>query len=685
MTITSYAQNFEDVLLWRALRHVEQGTYLDIGAQDPVQDSISLAFYEAGWRGTHVEPTPFYANKLREARPDETVIEAAVSNSPGTIKFHEFPNTGLSTGKPKIATHHVEHGYATRAIVVPTLRLDQLLERTGEVHWMKIDVEGMEADVLESWGESPVRPWVLVIEATVPNSQVPSHHEWHDLVVSRGYREVHFDGLSRYFVHEAHDDLAGCFCSPPNVFDGFQATARHFSTAMLSRLNAEQTAELQQQITSLEQRLNAAIAAERDGLSETERLNEELLATTQRLNNERRESELELRLAHQIELFEAGREREAASAAIVTTAKELARQEERAAQLGARLALAEEAANRNDERLSESQKALADTFQQLVDAGQARADAERNQAELTAALAEARAATDHLRRELNGELDRVRNALATADNLIRASLAEPAGLWLRLGQALGVSRVGPAWQRLTSWSVHAAEQGQPSDATNQPPTREMNSTMHIAASRDARNPYLRANSLPELLSWHDMNFVRCAFVTVLGRQPDPDGEAYYTDRIRRGHSKMEVLWQLRRSPEGPRHDPGIAGFDRALKMAALRRNSWIGWLFRGLYAGDGTTSVDQSIRQLYNSIEVLCGEQLRQSSFLQQLAARSNDFPWQLERMVGAPVMEPSSSVISSESVEAIEAVSQLRPADIQGMSSRERHTLSLIEQARNA
>lgn len=58
MTIISYAQNFEDVRLWRAFSDVTAGRYLDIGTQDPVQDSVSLAFYERGWRGVHVEPTP---------------------------------------------------------------------------------------------------------------------------------------------------------------------------------------------------------------------------------------------------------------------------------------------------------------------------------------------------------------------------------------------------------------------------------------------------------------------------------------------------------------------------------------------------------------------------------------------------------------------------------------------------
>ena len=97
MTITSHAQNFEDVILWRALKHVERGTYIDIGAQDPVIDSVSLAFYKKGWRGVHVEPMASYAEQLRKERPDEQVIEAAIAPAEGTIPFFEIPQTGLST------------------------------------------------------------------------------------------------------------------------------------------------------------------------------------------------------------------------------------------------------------------------------------------------------------------------------------------------------------------------------------------------------------------------------------------------------------------------------------------------------------------------------------------------------------------------------------------------------------
>ena len=90
MSITSYAQNFEDVVLWRALREVENGAYLDIGAHDPVVDSVSKAFYDAGWRGVHVEPEPEAAEKLREARPDETVLEVAKTDALQLCWYRSF-------------------------------------------------------------------------------------------------------------------------------------------------------------------------------------------------------------------------------------------------------------------------------------------------------------------------------------------------------------------------------------------------------------------------------------------------------------------------------------------------------------------------------------------------------------------------------------------------------------------
>lgn len=223
MTFISYAQNFEDVMLWRALKHIESGFYIDIGAQDPVVDSVSLAFYEHGWRGVHVEPTEQYSLKLKKARPDEVVVQVAIGNSDGAITFYEFKDTGLSTADVDVAIRHKNAGFDCVETIVPVITLDKLFERTGvdTVHWMKLDVEGLEKNVLESWGHSPIRPWILVIESTRPTTQEESHSEWETLVLAKDYGFAYFDGLNRYYVSKEKWELAKAFLVAPNIFDGF--------------------------------------------------------------------------------------------------------------------------------------------------------------------------------------------------------------------------------------------------------------------------------------------------------------------------------------------------------------------------------------------------------------------------------------------------------------------------------
>jgi FkbM family methyltransferase len=280
MSITSYAQNFEDVILWRALGHISNGFYIDVGAQHPVIDSVSKAFYEQGWRGLHVEATPVYANLVRADRPDELVLEVALSDKPGSLPFYEIPDTGLSTGDASIAEHHRSCGFNVVETIVNCITLADVFGKIGQqdVHWLKIDVEGMEAQVLTGWGDCPARPWVLVVESTYPNSQVETHQAWEEMLLARDYIHTYFDGLSRYYVLANRPDLLQKFGKPPNIFDGFslapsspytipsQNLLRNAANELLSHTNlsVEREAMLNHKIATLQQQVQRIeeIAAE---------------------------------------------------------------------------------------------------------------------------------------------------------------------------------------------------------------------------------------------------------------------------------------------------------------------------------------------------------------------------------------------------------------------------------------
>ena len=236
MSFVSYAQNFEDVMLWRALKHVENGFYIDIGAQHPVVDSVSLAFYEHGWRGVHVEPTQQYSNLLRAARPDESVFQLAIGNQNKRLTFFEFEDTGLSTADAEVARTHQANGFKCRETLVPFLSLDALLQQVGarDIHWLKVDVEGLEKEVLESWESSSSLPWIVVVESTRPRSQERTHQNWEFLLFGKGYSYVYFDGLNQFYISPDHPELARAFDSPPNVFDEFFLAETQFSCSLVS-------------------------------------------------------------------------------------------------------------------------------------------------------------------------------------------------------------------------------------------------------------------------------------------------------------------------------------------------------------------------------------------------------------------------------------------------------------------
>ena len=256
----SAAQNFEDVMLYRALGDVEAGFYIDVGAQDPDIDSVSKAFFVRGWRGIHIEPVPEYAERLRAARPGDTIIEAAASNMMGTTALTVFPMTGLSTADPMVAANHIARGvdHQPEPLIVSTVTLAdvaaELEART--VHWLKIDVEGHEQAVLEGWDPSLLRPWVIVVEATLPNDRTVSYADWEPKLRKAGYQCVYDDGLNRFYIEPSREDLARAFSSPPNPFDNIRLS-RH--SALCQDLVSEYHAQtLDQQAQILDQHIAAA-------------------------------------------------------------------------------------------------------------------------------------------------------------------------------------------------------------------------------------------------------------------------------------------------------------------------------------------------------------------------------------------------------------------------------------------
>lgn len=228
----SYSQNSEDVVLSRLVGLIGSGNYVDIGAGHPVLENATYALYLSGWSGINVEPMTREAQLLTEQRPRDTTLQVAVGGEPGRITLFEAPleNRGATTWDRELVARYEAAGQKFTPFEVELVTLDTILSRfePGQVHVLKVDVEGMEDIVIANANLVKHQPWVLVIESTVPNSVEQSHHAWEHVVVDAGYSMTLFDGLNRFYVRNDLDEIVAVLSTPANVFDSWESYTVQF-------------------------------------------------------------------------------------------------------------------------------------------------------------------------------------------------------------------------------------------------------------------------------------------------------------------------------------------------------------------------------------------------------------------------------------------------------------------------
>ncbi len=283
MPFVTHAQNFEDLILYRALKDVKSGFYIDVGANSPTAESVTKAFYDRGWSGINVEPDVTIFASLVDERPRDINLNVAVWREAGDHTLYLVDGiSAFSTLEPAMARLHREAGRTIREVPMRTTTLVDICnayvgDRT--IHFLKVDVEGGEYEAFQGHDFARWRPWIILGEAHGPDFDAVHYLPWERHLEKNGYSFVYTDGLNRFFVADEHlDKLAKHFRAPPNVYDdwirasedslriraeGAEARAHEWAQMLIER-SAEAEA-LRAEVTALRQstswRLTAPLRA----------------------------------------------------------------------------------------------------------------------------------------------------------------------------------------------------------------------------------------------------------------------------------------------------------------------------------------------------------------------------------------------------------------------------------------
>ena len=201
-----YAQFYEDYILSIVFSDIEKGFYVDIGANSPNFDSITKHFYLKGWNGINIEPIKKWSDQYLIERPNDININTGVSNFDGEMDFYVLSSDLMSSGNLDFVNKAEKKGYSYEKQIIKVRTLDHVLEKyqIPPITFLKIDVEGMEKQILEGLNLSKYRPIVLIIESIRPFSHIKVHDGWESILIKNNFAFMFFDSLNRYYLAKEH-------------------------------------------------------------------------------------------------------------------------------------------------------------------------------------------------------------------------------------------------------------------------------------------------------------------------------------------------------------------------------------------------------------------------------------------------------------------------------------------------
>lgn len=167
----SHAQCGEDLILDHLFSwlKIDNPTYLDIGAHHPMYLSNTYYFYQKGCHGVCVEPDPVLFTEIAEKRPNDICLNVGVGvSSQDKAPFYIMTASTLNTFSEEEARRCESYGQVRieKIMDVPLVSVNEILAVNFAQcpHFVSLDVEGLDLDIVRSFDFAAYRPQVFCIE-----------------------------------------------------------------------------------------------------------------------------------------------------------------------------------------------------------------------------------------------------------------------------------------------------------------------------------------------------------------------------------------------------------------------------------------------------------------------------------------------------------------------------------------
>lgn len=199
---TSYSQYLEDLILLSVFYDIENGFYIDIGANDPNIISVTKNLYLRGWYGINIEPLPDKYQALAKFRNRDINLQTGA----GKIKTNA---TLYIIGPGSTLKKYKKKNFKSITINIDTMAniCRQYVPKNKIIQFCKIDVEGGEKDVLLGYDFENYRPKVFCIESTLPGTGIPSQNLWEDILLKNNYSFVYQYKINRFYIDNRVEGL----------------------------------------------------------------------------------------------------------------------------------------------------------------------------------------------------------------------------------------------------------------------------------------------------------------------------------------------------------------------------------------------------------------------------------------------------------------------------------------------